>query len=221
MHLYINFYTDNNYFRNQELCVCLVANLFNKEISKTHIFIAKKDIKPFKELTKQIPSEKYELLIKETRPSYNDFFKETEKNPNSINIIANTDIILCENSLQKLKKFNWENKVLALSRWDLLDKSLDISSARFHNHADSQDTWIKKGSFPQIEEADFCLGTAGCDNKIAFLLGKQFKVINPSIDIKTYHLHLSNIRNYISTTGQIENRIPPPYKMVKPIWLPN
>jgi len=66
----------------------------------------------------------------------------------------------------------------------------------------------------QIEGADFTLGIAGCDNKIAHLLNKHYTLKNPSLSIKTYHLHNTNIRNYINFS-HVE-RLPPPYFTIKP-----
>jgi hypothetical protein len=61
------------------------------------------------------------------------------------------------------------------------------------------------------------MGVAGCDNRLAYELEQAgFIVINPSLSIKTYHLHLTNIRNNINEVGQNIIIIPPPYKMVIP-----
>ena len=89
--------------------------------------------------------------------------------------------------------------------------------AIFMNRADSQDVWAFYGAVPKIEGADFFVGgVAGCDNRIAKLLEDSgYNVVNPSIDIKTYHLHETGVRNYIEN-GKIKETIPPPYKLVPP-----
>jgi hypothetical protein len=85
------------------------------------------------------------------------------------------------------------------------------------DRADSQDTWIFKGGVNQVSGADFTMGIAGCDNAIAHLLEQHgYNVINPSRTIKTYHLHLTNIRNYTDISGNAIQRIQPPYKLINP-----
>jgi len=90
---------------------------------------------------------------------------------------------------------------------------------RFYNRRDSQDAWIVQGNFKQIPEANFPLGKKGCDNKIAFLLSKKYIMLNPSRTIRTFHLHLTNVRNY-APHGTKEDLIPPPYKLIQPTNMP-
>ena len=41
------------------------------------------------------------------------------------------------------------------------------------------------------------LGVGGCDNKIAYVMKQSdYEVLNPCREIKTYHKHKSNIRNW-------------------------
>lgn len=55
-----------------------------------------------------------------------------------------------------------------------------------------------------------------CDNAIANRLENAgYNVLNPSKDIRTFHLHNSGIRNYTS-----KDRVPPPYKLIHPHNLP-
>ena len=106
---------------------------------------------------------------------------------------------------------------LALTRWDISDKDDYKNGAVFFDRPDSQDTWIFRGGIPQMAGAEFGLGLCGCDNSIAYMIEQcGYNVINPSRTIKTYHLHLTNVRNYIDVVGQVIERIPPPYKLLHP-----
>jgi hypothetical protein len=103
---------------------------------------------------------------------------------------------------------------LALSRWEIQNLEKNIST--HFDRDDSQDTWIFLGSVNNINLADFTLGVCGCDNKIAYLLGENgYYVINPSKTLKTYHLHLTNVRNYLNVVGEATERIPPHYKLIE------
>lgn len=222
--LFINFYQDKNPARQTELNICVASNIYNPELDTINILVSNRDLVEllrFKEAIEQKFQEKINIIPFELRPTYNHYFKFTEQYPNDINIISNKDIIIDENSLKTLKTWDFKNYCLALTRWDFIDNNLDEKQAVFYNHADSQDTWIVKGSFKQLPEANFGLGVAGCDNVIAHKLNQVYTVINPSIEIKTYHYHITNIRNYTNRVGQAIERLQPPYYVIQPTMLPN
>jgi hypothetical protein len=205
--LLVNFYIDKNESRNLELETCFIENLNNPSIDKIIMFCEEKD---FENISSKLNFYKVTQIITNKRPTYNDYFALTKKE--DINIIANLDIILPEETINKAKTYLNNKTCLALSRWDLINKT----SIHF-NRSDSQDTWIFMGEVPKINGADFTLGVAGCDNSIAYLLESNgYNVINPSKTLKTLHLHESNIRNYINNLGKAKETIPPPYKLVNP-----
>lgn len=152
----------------------------------------------------------------EDRLTYNQMFEITRKFPEQLNVIANSDIYFDEQDLKLAENvFQWakdKNKLcLALTRWDVLSDG----RVEFMNRMDSQDVWMFYGAVPVIEGADFFIGgVAGCDNKIAYLLELSgYRVCNPSIEIKTFHVHNSNVRNYI-VNGEVQDRLPPPFCLV-------
>lgn len=221
--LFINFYQDKNAERQKELVTCVLANIYNKALDTINIIVANKDLIALLTLKNYVDDafvNKINIIPFELRPTYNHYFKFTEKYPDDINIISNKDIVMDEQSLLKLKQWDWKNYCLALSRWDFVNANMDINQAIHYNHADSQDTWMVKGAFKQCNEVNFGLGVAGCDNKIALLLEQHYIVINPSLSVKTYHYHLTNARNYTNIVGQAIERIQPPYKLVTPTVLP-
>ena len=222
--LFINFYQDKNSARQRELNICTLSNIHNPEIDTINVLVESIHVKALIDLIQEVEEDsqtKVNIIKFEGRPTYNNYFKFTEKYPNDINILSNTDIIIGISSLSRLKKWDWKNYCLAICRWDFVNQSLSKKEATHYNHADSQDVWMVKGSFPQIKGAEFGLGYRGCDNSIAHLLKTNYQVINPSVDIKTYHYHLTEIRNYIHANGQMDAAIPPPYHLMTPILLPN
>ena len=217
--LYINFYVDRQTNRQYELQYCLMKNIVCSEVDKVIIVLNKKHILHFFEMMVKNDLIKHYnkvfLIYNEDRPTYNDWFYLTQQysKEDDISCVSNTDIIFDSENVNKIKNYNWTNSLcMALTRWDLINEN-DYSTANFFNRCDSQDTWIVKGGFKNVD-ADFSLGVAGCDNRIAFLLDKHYELINPSKTIKTYHLHKSDIRNYINY-GQVQ-RIPPPYLQIHP-----
>lgn len=146
------------------------------------------------------------------RPTFADFFQVINKHlpDDSVVAIINSDIFFDETIA--LAENIGKNEVYALSRWDI---QKDGRAIPFHR-ADSQDVWIFRTPVKEIKGADFSMGRAGCDNKIALLFEQAgYKVTNPCKSIHAFHLHLSGVRNYIEK-GKVIDRIPPPYKLVAP-----
>lgn len=154
-----------------------------------------------------------EIIPYQGRPSFNQLFKLGTSKLQSkmdITIIANSDIYFTNESIHLIKQHITPDTCFALSRWDIKN-----GNATLFNRADSQDVWVFQGDIPQMEGADFGLGIPGTDNAIAYILSKNgYRVLNPALTIKTYHLHESNVRNYDYT-----NKVPPPYKLVPLIQL--
>lgn len=217
-----NYFIDANSERQKELDFCIITNACNRLIDSISIIVTEAQFPFLKEVIKEnkLDENKFSIFIHEDRPTYNDHFKITAVFTDSINVIANLDIILTPDNAIELKVFycNKNNKILALSRWDI-NKEKEIESAVHLNNYWSQDTWVCYGKMKLLPEANFCLGKPGCDNKIAWVLEKNgYEVYNPSIDIKTFHYHITNVRNY---KWDNSDTIPGPYLLLTPTKLNN
>jgi hypothetical protein len=187
--LLVNTYKSDSQARQIELDICLEKNMALP-------FLTVHDIQP--------------------RPTFNDYFKLACKHTltgdfdkDDIFVIANSDIYFDETLL--LANHIKHGEVYALTRYDI-----KRGQARFFDRPDSQDVWIFR-FVPPMDGADFHLGVGGCDNRIAYLLNKAgYKVTNPSLSIKTYHLHESGIRTFDYKKHKV---IPPPYLTLKPTSL--
>lgn len=189
--------------RQGELETCLLKNIKNKLIDHIYILVEKKEWAYIYDL-------KTTFFIHK-RPDFNDFFSIINKinfgTKNEINIIANADIFF-DASLQFLINYAQNNIVLALTRYNFINEF----NFNLHKTRDSQDSWIFFGKINQKLNMPYLLGTPGCDNKLAFLLDQiGYKVINPSLTIKTYHLHSSPLRFFDES-----KRILPPHKYLEP-----
>lgn len=153
-------------------------------------------------------------------PFFNELFDLCHDN--TVNVIANSDIYFDASSAAMiLARTDWGRITYALSRWDVDEHG----SAVLWNHADSQDAWIF-GGVPSGIDAPFPMGIPGCDNRLAWLIEQAgYTVLNPSLSIHAYHLHNVKWRSYLADPegkargGQKMERIPPPYKLVKPTTL--
>ena len=215
INLILNYYKDKVEDRNLELLTCFVKNLNNDYINNIVVISTESD---YSSLIDYLVDNKNKIIpiLTEVRPTYNDYFSITRNffnDDNNINIISNLDIIIPQETLysevsKTINDYIDSKTCLALSRWDIQENNTYVHFDR----SDSQDTWIFIGGVPNINGADFTLGKCGCDNKILYLLDESgYFLINPSKTLKTYHLHLTNIRNYALT-----DRIPLPYKLLLP-----
>lgn len=198
MNLFIEYYTSNNQNRDWEYKTCISENIKNELIKKIFVFVSDDSVL-------DMDSDKIQIVKLEKRPSFKFLFEWCNENhPNEICIIANTDIFF-DNSLKELESFDFSNKFLALTRWDVLFKDNqwlmqyydfpwrgDLRTSMF-----SQDTWIFKSPIKISDDMDFNMGKPGCDNRIVQVLNDLgYDVNNPSKLIITKHLHLSNHRTY-------------------------
>lgn len=206
VNLFVNYYIDNNLQRQQELISCLSHNAANMQIDTFYIIVENNSI-PIPKLD----NEKIIKFVLSNRPSFSDYFKianEISKDEADINIIANSDIHFDEAGIQLMKDNLKSNECYCLSRWDL-----QYGGDAIHfNRWDSFDTWVFKGKVKPIEDCNFGLGVAGCDDSIAERIQRAgYYVKNPSVDIKTYHLHLTGVRNYNPSDAT-----PKPYLLISP-----
>lgn len=208
--LYQNFYIDKNPVRQKELDLCLKKNIECKHIDKIVLIT---DLTGQEYVSKNFATTPHKIVMSShsSRPTYNEYFELTQKMfPDNIHVISNTDIYFDE-TLEIVRNFNWESKktCMAICRWNL-----EYNGEIVHYNAkDSQDVWIFYGAVQKMNEADFTMGLCGCDNKIAHIISENgYDVINPSLSIKTIHVHTSNIRNYNIVT----DRVPGPYKIIEP-----
>ena len=114
-------------------------------------------------------------------------------------------------SIYTLLRFEYNNtKPLQYSK-------LFIHPITGNPRSDSQDVWIYHTeqinvNTPLVKDSNFLLGMPGCDNKITYVFMKNgYKCINAPWNVKTYHYHTTQIRNYT-----VKDVIPPPYVYVEP-----
>lgn len=178
IHLFMSYFQTGNARRNAELNRVMQINIDCPSITK--IFNLGSNYDHPKVTT-----------IANDRPTYEDFMKAVNEHAGDYNIIANSDIYFTT-EIDAIKSLDFHNTALALSRYDIKGHT-----KKLFNYEYSQDTWIFKGQIKPVLNCDFIMGRPGCDNRFAHeLVQAGYRVINPSIDIKTYHLHEINERSY-------------------------
>ena len=192
------FYIPSRARRAREVAHCLKKNVENEFIDKI-VLLNEED------LTSKFPvqSKKIQQEIVGHRLTYADVIGWIQTNvpENVLVVFANSDIYL-DDSWRVLWSVNMENKFLSLLRYDMEENGTEQRAKLFGPRPDSQDTWVVlsdsvKQKKWDMKALDFSFGRAGCDNAINVeMLRAKFLVANPSLTLKTYHVHASEIRNY-------------------------
>jgi len=211
--LITSYYIDKNKERQLEIDECLKNNIDNVYIDEILL------------LCESLPNIKHRKIkiIETNRPTFKNFLFYINKNTSEddINILANTDIFF-DDSLNDLKQFSIEGKILCLLRWE---RNKNGKSEIKIKRSDCQDSWVFKGKINTNDMwLDFHMGKLGCDNRICYEFKQAgYKLENPCFLIQSHHLHNTQIRNYKETlVGQKEHKnnkdvVPPPYEWVTPI----
>lgn len=140
------------------------------------------------------------------RPTFKEVFEKMKEFPDDVNVFCNSDIYF--ESVEDLKNID-ANECYALTRWNKKGEEIE-----FFNRIDSQDAWVFYGA-PRNFFCDFKPGMWGADNRLAYEIFKAgYQLSNPSLRIKTVHVHEVDSRNYTRTK---ENTVPAPYKTLQPI----
>lgn len=203
--LITSLYNETNINRLNEFICCLKFNLDNPNIEQIIIYydISKGKNKTLEEIF--IKYDKIKIIETSNRPNYLQLAKNIPQN--KIGLICNADIIY-DDSLQEIFYFDLTNTIIGLTRWDFIDEKTaiprrDYIKKKLENPNDtlvkSTDTWIMKGNIIQkykdFEKIE--LGTWNCDvNFVDLCLKNKINYISECYNIKSYHIHFSNCRNY-------------------------
>lgn len=190
INLIVSYYKSQNIDRNTEIDLTIKLNLQNKLFNK---IIVIDDTNEF--INKFITSENKNIILirNNKRLNFCDFFKYANEHTdeNTINILCNSDIVIGEN----FDKINInEKEMLLLSRYEM---SLDTKN-ELNPDFGSFDTWVWKGKM--LENVGiYNMGIGSCDVRLAREMDdNKWLLKNPSLDLKTYHLHCTNIRYWLT-----------------------
>ena len=200
--LITQFYLPNDNLRKKEIITCLQNNLKNNQINKIILFGEKKY--NFRTILGEKNLNKIEYNNIGERLSYKKVFEYTnnKNEDNSIYVLANSDIYF-DNTLKNLKKYNLDNKFLALSR-------INIKNGKYSypvNTKNTQDTWIWKNKlnfnknkmkkFEDYNKDGIIMGLMGCDNYIAYMMDNLGYIVeNKCKLINCFHLHQNEFREW-------------------------
>ncbi len=214
IHLITQYYDTGNMKRQNEINECLLRNVANSEIDVIHLLCDNCSDIPFGLLS----SSKIRITNLGKRLTWKDVLHYIKDviNTNDTCIVSNSDIYFTKDGLSKVRSIHpLQGIVLALLRYDMKDDGnmelfgTNKSSACYHKnviHGASQDSWIFNANVASIllfrDDLDFYVGGEKlCDSKINWIFHTSgLKILNPSYEIMTVHLHSSMSRTYGEST---------------------
>lgn len=213
INLYVNYYIDVSPARQVEIDRVLANNIANVHIDRIYLIVDNVIYFHF------LQSEKVRLVYLDRRPMFKDVFDIMQRYSaaDEVSITANTDMYY-DDTLALVKQFyvkpvNWDT-AMALNRYDVQANGMLQPVVRSR----SQDTWIIYGKPKPMPNTLFYYGRWACDNRIMYELGTAgYTVINPSLTVITYHLHLTNIRR---NSDRPDMAVPGPYTYMERGLLP-
>ena len=222
IYLITQFYISNNKERQKEILYCLKRNIELNLFTKIYLINEREYSLDEMGITEEENKNIQQIIFqKGERMKYiHSIALAKIKKLNGYIITVNSDIFF-DKSLLNIRKtcLSISKSFYALLRFELNSSNLNnLDKCKlFGPRNDSQDTWIFHSNFLpsniQALKCNFMLGQIGCDNSIAFLFQIfGFKVYNEPYIIKTYHYHTIPLRTYTR-----ENKINPPYLLIKPI----
>lgn len=207
MRLLTSYFHDKE--RKKEFDFCLERNMENDYIDEILLFYESGELPKLNDKVK---------ILHYDRPTYRDFFEQFEEG--EVNVVANTDIFFDESAILMNRVKDHQCYCITRHEYDP-EQLLPFSSKPQW----SQDVWVMRKKPSKLEAYEyvvainnlnrkyetipFYLGVAGCDNHVAYLLSKNFMLINPYFDINCIHVHKNEERDYsmkYRITGQMGSR---------------
>ena len=229
IYLIQQFFIHKDAKRFQEIKYCLKQNvqlnLFDKIILLNEKIYTKEELGLNDNEMKNILQINIDKRLK-----YSHVFEKIHTlNLNGYIVLSNSDIFF-DKTIKNVRKscLSQEKSIYSLLRFEYKgEKKLGYCKlfvfGENHQYAgksryDSQDTWIYHTSQLSVNEhlldkTDILLGMPGCDNKITmelYYLG--YSCINKPWNVKTYHNHQTQIRNYT-----VKDVLPKPYLYLQPM----
>jgi hypothetical protein len=191
IYIFTQFYIPKEANRIKEVNDTLKNNINNKFVKK--VVLLNERIYTTQELGLSDTSKIEQIVIKDRLTYTLFFYYASQCNYKGYLLLANSDIFFDE-TLENLYK-----TVLSTEKSCFTQLRFEYNKKLFGPRSDSQDSWLfHSNHLPSSHMMyNFQLGQPGCDNKITFWLFKNgYKIYNEPFRIKTYHMHMSEIRHY-------------------------
>ena len=193
--------------RREEFVETLNLNISNKFISRIFIFFEEKPSHEnyskddsFEKIRKGIYHEKVTTIPINFRPSFSEMIGFANQfAPQSKIILSNADIYF-DDTLALIENYHLHNSLLAITRYEKINNEWILHKQSYKinnlNYYTSHDSWIFKTPFNCKIEPSFRPGFPSCEKFMGDVFAHGYKIANPSLDIRSFHIHASDKRNF-------------------------
>jgi disulfide oxidoreductase YuzD len=188
IHIFTTFLKSKVKERNLEYVKCLERNNNNQFIKSINIISEDESITPL------ISFDKVNFIKVNQRPTFRSIIDYINYNVRKDEVVLFTNADIYFDDSLRFIKFD-RNYAYCLTRIE--EKIINDQIRHICDTNDySYDTWVLKTPII-IDNIDFYMGMFGCDSVIAFrFLESGYFPINPSLLVKCYHLHDSEVRTW-------------------------
>ena len=182
------FYIDSDFIRHAELRECLERNIKNHLFSRVLVLVEEGS-----EKEKLLHDPKVVVIpVPKGRQTYADFVRvANEYCAGQLVVFANTDIYFDE-TVAFLHSVDTSGKVYVSTRREVGGGGRSVWSY----HQQASDAWIVEAPI-QVPDLAIQLGKMGCESLfLGRMLRAGYAIENISFDVKCYHLHMTDKRNY-------------------------
>lgn len=199
--LIIPLYNETRQKRVQEYLTCLNINRAHDAIDVIHVlYDTSKDGVSKQHVLRDALEDDEKTVVSyiNRRQTLGDCIRiANEQYAGHVVIISNADIYFNE-TLHALDQVLWNDVFLTLTRWDVgrNGQLIKFLNTKGKPAIGSQDTWIGKAPFKKFAFDGIALGTARCDNRIAFQAQQcGYRIYNPYWSVQCCHVHASGLRS--------------------------
>lgn len=198
--LILPLYNEKSSQRIDEYLTCVQKNLAHPAIEHIHVLYDTTNDDAENKLLTQLQTYPISISYTHKRQTYGDCFALANELYSERTIILSNGDIFFNDSLHKLRSVDFTNLFVVLTCWNVHpDGSLHVRTKGDPNILayDSQDAWIFRAPLPALDDVDICIGTLGCENRVAYeAQNAGMHLFNPCKTIQACHYHLSGIRHY-------------------------
>jgi hypothetical protein len=193
MILLVGHYNETHTARALEIAQCLQRNCALERFERVLVFLEDESTPALEH--EALQHEKLQLVPVGHRLKFEELFEYASRElAGQVCVIANNDIYFDE-TLGELVGFDFEGKLLCLSRWETQEDGT-ITNGDYPN---SQDAWIFRAPLKPFL-CDWHLGLLASDTRLAHEARTAgLCVLNPCQSIRAIHVHLTDVHNYDRT----------------------
>lgn len=182
------FYKDRDFLRQAELQECLERNTNNPLLNRIVLLVEEGA-----ETEKLLMHPKVEsVIVPKGKQTFADLIRvANERCSGEVVVLANTDIYFDE-TLSFINSVDLAQRVIVSTRREVGTQGHSLWSY----HQQASDAWVMEAPI-QAHDLDIELGKNGCESLfLGRMLRVGYSIQNVSLDLKCYHMHASQKRNY-------------------------